>query len=806
MNFEIPNIVKDEYIKLIKREKCDYDVLLRYCIYIIKYENNENLLNFAYEIIIEYTIATKDYEPINEVALILGFAPIINILKQKGYKNNKIFENIISEFYLMDNRYKDKILSSGQKVIYRLVSTETDYSIVAPTSYGKTELMIDSALKSDGDVIIIVPLVALLNQVKNDILIAAKESNINIKVITHHDIKSSEQVKNIYVLTQERCYQLIRSNKIKKIKQLYIDESHNLLNTSSRSFKLSEIIYLLKKINNVVIRYYSPVISKADSVIIKGLYKTSIKTVNKIRDLKVYRYFIYNKGTKKIYIPGTRIMTDKNNFEKYNNEIDYIIKNSKNKNIIFLNSPKEIEKFSLRLASNMKITNERGIKEIEGFIGNDYYIVDTLKKGIIYIHSQMPEIVKQYLIELYRNEKKIKYIVTNSSVLEGINTPSDNLFILNYMIGNNIMKPIEFINLRGRINRIGEIVKQKNLSKLVCDIHFIADTDHKRKRIINEIINPCYKEMEDEINNPYLEKYQGDIKENNEFIDSIKKIHLINDQIGIFEVFDIKPEKEESEIKKICLINDVSLKENEENTIEERVKEYYDKNIENTYELIKCINDVFNLKNDNRAAINRLSFEKAEKFYGMLYEWLINSETLKEKANKIFNYYKNNDNELIYIGSRGEFSAELENGKLVQKNWSSIFKNKKGQPIRLKNVWIKNDKTDKELFNLAIVKIKIEEDFISFNITPYIEVLYQINKNIISDKLYNLIKYRTDNEFEIKLLQEGMSVYLAKTLNQEKYIKYIKFKEEGLYIEKTLIDIFKENEVLKYELQLFIVD
>ena len=60
----------------------------------------------------------------------------------------------------------------------------------------------------------------------------------------------------------------------------------------------------------------------------------------------------------------------------------------------------------------------------------------------------MPEIVKQYLIEIYRKEKNIKFLVTNSSILEGVNTPSDNLFIVDYMIGNKTIKPIEFINLR----------------------------------------------------------------------------------------------------------------------------------------------------------------------------------------------------------------------------------------------------------------------------------------------------------------------------------------------------------------------
>lgn len=805
MNFKIPNEVKNEYIKLIKKEKCDYDLLLKYCLYIVYYEKNENLLNFAYEIIVQYTIITKDYDPISEISLILGFAPIIKILKEKGYKNKKLFKNIIEEFYLRDNLYKGKILSTGQKIIYRLIDFEEDYSIVAPTSYGKTELMIESALKCSGDVIIIVPLVALLNQVKNDVIKAANENKTTVKVITHHDIKPSKYYKNIYVITQERCYQLIKENKIKGIKELYIDESHNLLNNTQRSFKLSEIIYILKKINKLTVRYYSPVIDNPESVVIKGLYKDKVKTVNKIKDLKVYRYFIYNRGIKKIYIPGSGMMTDICNIESYNNEIEYIIGNSKNKNIIFLNTPKDIEQFALELTQKVDGVNKRGIKEISDFVGEKYYILDTLKKGIIYIHSQMPDIVKQYLIRLYREEKNIKYMITNSSVLEGVNTPSDNLFVVDYLIGNNIMKPIEFINLKGRINRISEIIKEKNLSKLICEIHFIAHTDYKRRKIINEIINPCYGNVKDEIKNPYLEGYEGNYKEDANFIQSIKKVDLIAENSEIFETFKIKEPENESEIQKICLINDIILNENQKNDIENRIKKYYNKNIEDTYELIKCINDIFNLEYNNEEVINRLSYEKAQKFYGMLYNWLINSKTLKEKANKIYYYYKKTKDELIYIGSRGEIRAELENGTLVQKEWSSKYKDNKGKPIRLKKVWISKNKSDKQLYNLAIIKIKIEEDFISIYINPYIETLYQINQNIISQKLYKLIKYKTDDEYEIKLIKEGMSPYLAKVLSKDEYKRYIQFNEDILNIDKELLGVFKENRILKYELSMFIL-
>ena len=99
----------------------------------------------------------------------------------------------------------------------------------------------------------------------------------------------------------------------------------------------------------------------------------------------------------------------------------------------------------------------------------------------------MTDLVKSYLLDLYKNDDSIKYLVTNSSVLEGVNSPSDNMFIVDYKIGPKIMKFIDFVNLKGRINRIGDIVKNNDLSRLKCDIHFVFQSKSKCDRAIHMI-------------------------------------------------------------------------------------------------------------------------------------------------------------------------------------------------------------------------------------------------------------------------------------------------------------------------------
>ena len=502
----------NDYILYIKGDNEKANNLLKYAFYLLTTKQDELSFNFSYNIIINYCLRTQNFTPLLEFSIIFGYSPILDII-YNTYECGHIteVEKFIGRYYIEDNRHQNKILTNGQKVLYSMIGDECDYSIVAPTSFGKTEMMLESALRSDGDCIIIVPLVALLNQVKSNLKDMAKVIDKKIKIITHQEIKKSDTLKNVYILTQERCFELIKNNSFSNITDLFIDEAHKLLTKSERTYKLSQIILILKKQFNCHVRYYSPVLNNALSIKIKGLHNSDIHSVDGIRDMKCYNYYFYNEHRKYIYIPNTeRLTKDYIIGERYENSNEYILKNSKNKNIVFYNSPKDVEKNALQFSLYLNDEIEIDTKNLEDFIGNDYYVFDTLKKGVVYIHGQMPDLIKDYLLNMYRKNEKIKYLFTNSSILEGVNTPSDNLFICDYKVGKNVMSYKDFINLRGRINRINEVVKHKNLERLLCDIHFIVTSDSIKQRIRNNIINPCYGiKLADEGNNEYLEIFNN---------------------------------------------------------------------------------------------------------------------------------------------------------------------------------------------------------------------------------------------------------------------------------------------------------
>lgn len=805
---EIESSAKKELVKLIKNdESVDKDALLCYAFYLLINGKTELDYYFAYSIVVHFAVQYNESDALYEFALLFGYSPLLDIIKKNGYENNINIKELVGEVFVNDNIHNGKILTSGQKIIYRLINFNNDYSLVAPTSYGKTDLMIESAFRAEGDVIIIVPLVALLNQVKLDIIQFGREHNVNVKVITHYEIRRSSNIKNIYVLTQERCFQLIKNKELNQVSDVYIDEAHKLLLRNKRAYKLSEIIVLLKDMYKVRVNYYSPVLNSANSVCIKGMYKEKIYSVENIRDMKHYDYFLLIDNKKYLYMPNTeRLSKDFICDDGYIDKFDYLLKNSKGKNLVFLNSPKEIEDVALRLADIIGENTDVGVDEIKEFVGEEYRLFDVIKSGIIYVHAQMPELIRMYLIKLYRQSEDIKYFITNSSILEGVNTPSDILFIFDYKIGRYIMKPIDFVNLRGRVNRISDLVKEKNISRIVSEIHFVCSSLATARKVRKEIIDPCYRpEKEDEITNEYIQNFVGEKEA--EFIESLSRIKLIDDKLNIEEVYDVDKIKEiESEFVKICIANDIRLSEEQRRNIEKRLNKYENAEINDIFQLLKCIAYVFMLEKDEEVSLSRLSIEKVQKFYSTLLNWLIEGKTIKEKAQNVRNYYLNQERELIYVGSgRGEVCAETVDGKIEirESGWSTQRRDKKGNFVQLKKAWVINSKNSKDLYNIAIVKIKIEEDFISYNLCPFIESLYQADKGIISTSLYNLIKYKTDNEREIELIKEGVSIYLARKLVEEKYSKYVHLGEDGIKIDNSIYEVFEENDIIKSELVYF---
>jgi hypothetical protein len=108
-----------------------------------------------------------------------------------------------------------------------------------------------------------------------------------------------------------------------------------------------------------------------------------------------------------------------------------------------------------------------------------------------------------------------------------------------------------------------------------------------------------------------------------------------------------------------------------------------------------------------------------------------------------------------------------------------------------------------QIVNLAIVRIKEEQDFVDNNLIKYVEVLYDLG--LIEDNFYAQIKYGTDDDTAICLIKNGLSLSSASLL-LKKYRSYLSIDTVAgtIAYADNLVDEMKnaqENHILICEIQ-----
>lgn len=101
-------------------------------------------------------------------------------------------------------------------------------------------------------------------------------------------------------------------------------------------------------------------------------------------------------------------------------------------------------------------------------------------------------------------------------------------------------------------------------------------------------------------------------------------------------------------------------------------------------------------------------------------------------------------------------------------------------------------KSKKEKINLAIVRIKEEEDFFDYHIFRFVEVMNGVEA--VDPDFYKTIKYGTTNDTKIKMIKDGFSRGLS-DLILSKYPDRIRVDQDGeITIDPKLVAAMRSNE------------
>jgi hypothetical protein len=729
---------------------------------------------FTYYIVLKYSLKYNDYKPLFDFSVETGFYPIAKEIIEKNLIDlinikDILIDNVL-ETYKVNEQYIETLEQFKSKEIL-LKNELNEIAYIAPTSFGKSSIILDLIDKNryfNCKTAIIVPTKSLLLQTYKMI----RDANFETRLLMHDEMYNNEE-SFIAVFTQERALRLL--NKGVCFDVLFIGEAHNLMDKDFRAILLSRLIKKNSIINSEQkVIYLSPLIHNPEKLKVNSnqlIYKTQIKF--NLKEAEIYEYrldkkaYKYNKFINKFYLINDDIKG-----------INYIIDNLREKNFFYLRQPRKVENLAKILFKNLPDIEDEEINELieilKLHVHEKFYVVDLLKKGIIYLHGKTPHLIKEYLEYKFKTIKSIKYLIANSVILEGINLPIDNLYVLNtYKLDTK-----KLTNLIGRVNRLDTIFSQEKntLFKLLPAIHFInTKTFNGKNSAMKNKIELLRKTFNDEIYNPTLSNFDidsltGKDKENAQYIinnetilfsrSSDEKIKLmqycIEHGINIFytnfnDVIEIL-------FKQINLINEDSREWNSI-SIFEKLNTLFIKDITNL--------DDFNLK--------RLESVEARNYYAR-YIGRMHKYSLKENINDLFRFFKSSNSKEFYIGS-----SYGESAKSTSAYQDSHFK-----------VYIDlSSKNDKDLINLAIVKLQMEENFVKYTLTKFIEFMYEYK--LITEQDYNLYMYGTEVRKNIELINFGLSPSLISKLDNDGQLEYISINGNGkINLEDEFIE-FKHN-------------
>lgn len=759
-----------------------------------KYEKDNRLTSFvelAYSIILKYSLSFNDFAPLYDFSVNIGYYPIAQAITD--FEQIQI-DNIASAIIptLIDDDYKREsiIETYGQKYTRDqiLSSTSKDICYIAPTSFGKSSIILEhiathwETLKR---VAVIVPTKSLLMQSYR----AIRRKEFDAKIIIHDEMYNSEE-RFIAVLTQERALRLLDKHDI-FFDCLYIDEAHRLLERDSRSILLSRLIRLNRQRNEETeVIYLSPLVTDTNNLKTdesQEIFEQRIRF--NIKEPELYEYC--TDGTVQKY---NRFIDTFFPIGHSETKFSYILQNATEKSFCYLYAPRKIEQFAEEFSQSITTVQDSPelkevIKNLKEYVHDEFYAIEYIKKGIIYLHGKMPDNVKEYLEYKYSQIPELQFIIANKVILEGINLPISSLFVLN---GTNLYGK-DLTNLIGRVNRLNLVFSQPpKLGLLMPQVHFVNSEEYNRRRgnFENKIRLLRSSVFADNVKNPTLENFDIENKENKDNVDKCKEI--VENESIFFAVAEDPIQELKRQMISLGMNTIYTISDELCQTILEKINRIKDRPELHESHFLERLRYLFIRHCDSNIIDNefaRLKNDKAIAYYKMFFK--NRKQSLKENIAREVAYFQRRIAEgdcLMYIGESYGERAYVTTGREAYHN---VYIDLSG-------------KSSRQLANIAIVKQKIEEDFVSFKLRMFFQLM--LDYSILSEDEYYEILYGTTDRKKIYLVKTGLTINLINRLEKDNQLQNITFDRNGNLVTNALFDAYLKgaDDFYRFELSRFL--
>lgn len=375
------------------------------------------------------------------------------------------------------------VLTDFQRDLWSAMLNHRVVIVNAPTSAGKSFVLQNYVLNAiigglAKHIVYIVPSRALIEQV----IIGLKEL-ITEYTITDGQIHVTEvpqdysdtKEKIIYVLTQERV-QLLLETKI-SVDQVVVDEAQNI-SYGARGIILQSVVETVIN-RNAAARFIfaMPYVKNPEvflSVFNLGTDYAIIPSVESPVKQNLYNVLVDVHATKKVkieqvkeggnreYLCDVELGTELTDEQRYLAILSVEFGRQQN-NIVFGSEPQKCEKIAGLIIQVLEKKDDKELMEFSEFLKDhvhkDFLLAETILYGVAYHYGVLPSFIRKE-IERLATIGKINFVICTSTLLQGINLPAQNIFIMKPSKGrveNNKpgeMDASEFWNLVGRAGRL----------------------------------------------------------------------------------------------------------------------------------------------------------------------------------------------------------------------------------------------------------------------------------------------------------------------------------------------------------------
>lgn len=748
--------------------------------------------SYAYKIITYLNASYKEnsyYQIVSKsVYYNLGNFPAVNYLEEEDCNDTKLpFDKVIqidAKKTLQEVPNAEGIyFTDTQFDLYSSLSQSREFSFSGPTSMGKS-FIIKAFIRRiihnrpPENLAIIVPTRALISQftleIKKDL---GKQLERNrYKVVTNSNISDliiESNTNLILVLTPERLISYLSQEGNPEIGFLFVDEAHKIAQDDARSITTYIAIEkTLKKYPTTKLYFSSPNVSNPE-VLLRlfrkdehNNFKTSETTVAQnlfFSDLNEGKFmYLHGDDFKLITAPIPEHARTVNGFlQAY----------GKNSNLVYCNSVRRTITYASDFVNAMQnsVTEinkslKKAAKIIGEYIHPDYYLADFIKKGVAYHFGNMPQLIRNLIEDLYKNGD-IRYVFCTSTLLEGVNMPTQNLFILDNRKHRSELKSIDFWNLAGRAGRMSQELQ----GNIFCVKHNECDWENnsffKNRKV--ELIPTIYNRI-----NHNLKKIEGYIKNNEIKSGTEEEKRILRYIANIICIDTLEPRSgyQSPIINELIRNNKTKILELAKSKSSEIKAPYSLLDSNESIDIIvqdSVYNKILKLHKDGKQIKlpNKVDYEhckKVLKLFYQIYNW--RDSHIKELKNEnSLKYYAFIMNQWV----NGVSLNQIITGSIKYKEEHNL-------DIRLTNGNIATfNSKNKEHINVLIGEIISDiERIIRFHFEKYFNHYFLVLRHILGESNTGenwaiLLEYGTQNRIVIALQNLGLSRYTASIIYEK---------------------------------------